>query len=692
FSSHDGRYYPNAYFVSRPFPMPRPGSRIAWSASTPGKSSISIQLSTCESPEKGDWTPFSGPGMDTRGAYIRSGDVLTAAPENHGWMRYRVYLRCDGSKRPVLKSVKIDKLTHEDWSGQDAAPPSIKMLTPARLDDAAFPLVFELADDTGVEWRTVEMQIDGVDVSASLKKEDNCIIYTPKTPFKSRENSFDRLESWSFHDRNALLRKNVLTGGGVRISRDGGEANTAFRLESPMVPVLPFERYVFSFQARGNIAVPSQGPAQVSFVFIDAAGNVVSEERAGRLVLSENWHDLEYSAVAPLKAVNASVCLNVEEPDIFGGRYIEIMDVSFEGKREQLATGGVNLHVVSIQAADLAGNACRRNFPILFSAARSGSLKFEEDGSVSRGDTPFLPLGMANLWLNGSGEVQEFLDLRRAGINSAIPLKGMFQADLNAFLDKAQDNRIAVIATIEGKNAADILNQVATAQSKSSVICWIADMALLSHYTVEEIEELAAAIHGIAPGQPLAMTASWNDAKIAQYLKYADLFMPIIEQGDDVIKAIGASRKICRNVIPIFALDNDEPQLLDRVGAALLCGARGIVFDCKKPDARGIAFAVSEKLAQVADVFNAHRKAEIKVSFGKCKVKPLVSSVIHENRHYIVCYNGDSKDVEINFTVEDCDVARRILEGGEIQVGGTEFHDTLKTGQLRIYRLEKLFE
>ena len=69
-----------------------------------------------------------------------------------------------------------------------------------------------------------------------------------------------------------------------------------------------------------------------------------------------------------------------------------------------------------------------------------------------------------------------------------------------------------------------------------------------------------------------------------------------------------------------------------------------------------------------------------------------MSSVIHENRHYIVCYNGDSKDVVVNFTVEDCDVARRILEGGEIQVGGTEFHDTLKTGQLRIYRLEKLFE
>ena len=692
FSSHDGRYYPNAYFVSRPFPVPRPGSRIAWSASTPGKSSVSIQLSSCESPEKGDWTPFTGPGMDARSAYIRSGDVLTALPAGHGWMRYKVYLHCDGNKCPVLKSVKIDKVTHEDWSGQDAMPPAIKMISPARSDDASSPVVFELTDDTGVEWRTVDMRIDGVDVSASLQREGSCIIYTPKTPFKSRENSFDRLESWAFQNRNSLLRKTALTGGGLRISRDGGEANTFFLLSSPMVSVLPFERYVFSFQARGNIAIPAQGAAQVAIVFLDAAGNVIVEERAGHLQVSGNWHDLDFSAVAPLKATNAVVRLALEEPDIFGGRYLEIKDVRFEGKREQLAGGGVNLHVVSIQVADLAGNACRRNFPILFSSVRPSSLIFEEKGTVSRDGKPFLPIGFANLWLNGSGENQEFLDLRRAGFNSAIPLKGMFQADLNAFMDKAQDNRIAVFAHIEGKNAADILTAVATAQNKASVICWIADAALLSHYTVDEMEELAAAIRSIAPGQPLAVTASWKDKKIAQYLKYADLFMPIIEQKDDVPKAIGASHEMCKNVIPIFALDSETPHLFDKVAAALLCGTRGVVFDCKKPDARGMAFAASEKLAQVADIFSSPSGADVVVNFGKCSVKPMVSSRNVEGRQCIVCYNGNKKDVEVNFTVEDCDVARRLLEGNTINVGGTSFSDALKPGQVRIYRLEKLFE
>ena len=81
-------------------------------------------------------------------------------------MRYKVYLHCDGNRCPVLKSVKIDKLTHEDWIGQDAIPPDIKMLNPARMENAASSLRFEVKDDTGIEWRTVEMRIDGVDVSA----------------------------------------------------------------------------------------------------------------------------------------------------------------------------------------------------------------------------------------------------------------------------------------------------------------------------------------------------------------------------------------------------------------------------------------------------------------------------------------------------------------------------------------------
>ncbi|MBQ7179459.1 MAG: hypothetical protein IJS08_18725, partial [Victivallales bacterium] len=96
--------------------------------------------------------------------------------------------------------------------------------------------------------------------------------------------------------------------------------------------------------------------------------------------------------------------------------------------------------------------------------------------------------------------------------------------------------------------------------------------------------------------------------------------------------------------------------------------------------------------AQVADVFSSPKDADVVVSFSKCSVKPLVSSRKVEGRQCIVCYNGDKKNVEANFTVDDCDVARRLLDGSTINVGGTSFRDTLKPGQLKIYRLEKLFE
>ena len=693
FSSKEGRLYPNASFVSRPFPIPNEGSRIEWKASTPGRTSVSIQLSTTENLETGEWTPFAGPGMDSRRAYVQSGEVIDALPPGHNWMRYKVYLHSDGKNNPVLKSIKIGKLVHEGWSQQDDTPPAIEMLTALRMEDASSTIAFKINDDTGVEWRTLEMQIDGVDVSASLKREENVLSYTPNTPLKCREDSFDRLESWIFKDRNALLHKYPLTGGGCRIVRDGGEANTFFQLSSPKVPVLPFERYVFSLDVRGNMEVAENGDAHVFMTFFDNAGNIIEQGGLGRIFLSEKWRELQFGALAPLKASDVAVTLKWEEPDIFDGRFIELRDLSLAGKRGQLNADGVNMHVISIQASDLAGNVCRRNIPILYSRILPGGLTLDDNGAISRSGAGFLPIGLANVWLNDKAEGNELFELRKNGFNSVLPLDGMSQSDLSKLLVKLHANGIAAFISLNGRSISDILNSVAMAQDKAAAIFWVADSAWLEQFTAEEVEEIFTAIRGIAPDQPLAVTCSVKDEKLFKYVKLADVFMPAMDTDDDVCEAMGAARKMSKNIIPIFRIGKADPRLFDKACAAMLCGGKGLVMDCRTPEAREMAFAASEKILKISNVLYAQDDpAGTNFSFKGCRKAPIVLSRNTEGYHYVICYNADSNNAKLSFVVEDCDFARRMLENTSIKVGGTRFSDTLEAGHARIYRLERLFE
>lgn len=389
-SLENGRFYPSASFMSRPFPIPRHGSPVEFDASTPGRSSVSLQLSTTDNLESGEWTPFLGPGLDPRRAYIRSGEEIASPPENHRWMRYKVYLRSDGKKIPVLKSVKIDRLVHENWIGEDFTPPTIEMLNPARLENPLPTLSFKIRDETGVDWRTLEMQIDGVDVSASIKRDGNVLSFVPKSPLKSREDIFDRLESWSFQNRNALLNLIPLTGDGFRIMREGGEADTFFQLTSPSVQVFPLEQYVFSMSARSNFEATANGDAQVIMTFLNKEGNVLHEEKIGRILPASEWSNMRFAAVAPLKTEYLIVTIRWEAPDFFDGRFLEMKNISLHGRSGQLDANKVNMHLISIQVADLAGNVCLRSMQVQYCNPPIGGGTLDDKGDLKR-RTPNAP-------------------------------------------------------------------------------------------------------------------------------------------------------------------------------------------------------------------------------------------------------------------------------------------------------------
>ena len=692
FSTSDGRLYPTGNLVSRPFPIQKLGSVVEWDASTPDKTSVFLQLSSTDDPEKGEWTTFTGPGMDPRRAYTKSGEALSAFPIDHQWLRYKVFLRGYGKKSPVIKRIKIGELVHEGWSGVDPTPPTITMENPLRMEDPSATLSFRIADDSQIEWRTLEMRIDGTDVSASVTREGNRISYTPKAPFSSSHRDFEKLESWDCSDRNLLLEKKALAGGGLRVARKGGKADTFFQLQSPGISVLPFETYVFTCEARSNMALQKEKSSRIRLSFMDNAGNEVASEEAICLPATEKWTMLQCGALAPLKAAYATVSISVEE-DMFDGRYVEFREARLAGRRGQGQIDGPNMHIVSVLVADMAGNVCQRNFPVLFSKILPGGSTLNEKGRLTRNGGVYAPLALANLWLTSGMEATEFIDLRRNGFNCAIPLEGTSAADMDNFIKAASRNGVAAVIQLRSKSAGEIIKTVAQMQDKNAVIGWLLDEKLFAKEESEEIIELMETIKGLAPGQPIILKGKLQDAKLQALIPVTDIFMPVIEQDEEVYSAIFAAFKAgCKAVFPVLRLEESRPDLFYRAGAAFLCGACGLAIDCENPEIRGEVFSTSEKLGRVLPILTAGEAAHGQIKADGNRKKPLFAAKRHANKDYLICYNIDEKNAKVSFTVDDCDEARRVLEDSSIPVGGRHFTDHLLPGQLRIYELGRLFE
>jgi hypothetical protein len=235
----------------------------------------------------------------------------------------------------------------------------------------------------------------------------------------------------------------------------------------------------------------------------------------------------------------------------------------------------------------------------------------------------------------------------------------------------------------------DILDEVALAQDKAAVLGWIADMALLSRLTVEECSELFASIRGIAPRQPLAVLAPLKSNGAVKYARQADMFMPVIGHDDDVCEVMREARGICRTVMPVFILESDEPLILDRACAALLCGGGGVAFDCRTPDTREAVFNAGEKLAQAAGILRSEEGIAIKAGFGKCDAPPLVMTRNVDGVHYVMCYNRSGKKLKWHFSAENgCQAATLVFEKLTIQARNSRISDVLPPGKLRIYRLD----
>lgn len=693
FETRDGRPFPTATFVSSPFPMQEEGAPITWKADTPGSTQISLQLSSCADINSGEWTPFVGASLDPQRAFTKSGAQLPAFPEGHKWLRYKITMRGDNKNSPVLKSVSVGEHTESNWSGEDILPPVIVMETAARQENAKAPITFSFEDNTGVEWRSIAIKIDDKDVSADFKRKGNCFTYTPRIPFKPLQRDFSRLEDWEYENRNMMLDKKILTDRAVRISRDGGEADTYFKLTSPMFGVSTLEMYSFSCQVRSSIPLQKSNASHGQIIFLNAGKQPIGTPETFRFKQSDEWTDVKCDAVAPNGAVSAVIHIQVED-DIYGGNFVEMRNASIKGKISPINSKEPNMHLVTVRASDITGNTATRSFGILYSPNTHRAAQINEDGSFLRNARLFTPIALANMWVGQDADNEAFRDLKRNGFNASLPFAGMDVDEQLAYLEGSAANNVAAILDLPEGEPGEILRKIALAQENNAIFGWMLDEQAIGTRNLREVQELATSIHSIAPWQVIVLKGKINERFFSEFASAVDVLMPIIDDDEDIPSIMAQTAALeCKVILPMMRIRrNNSTELLSRSCAAFLCGAKGIVFDCEIPDARESTFIVANHLQNLNNALSGKDNGEVQYKVLAGYDKPVIISHNTNGARYIVFLNPGDKSTRVKFTVKDCDEAKLLLEDSTLRIGGTTFEDGLPAKAVRIYELRNLFE
>ncbi len=169
------RLQPVGSMVSRPFPAPTEGL-LSWDADIPEGSSISIQIATADDADgfPGKWSAFCGPDWDAGNAFMKSGVPLPKFKAGQLWMRYKILLKAD-KKSPLVKGIRIGHVSDGNWVGADSEPPVISQTSPLVTQDTSKPFQFEVHDNTVVNWPTLELNLDGKDVTTEAKRDGHTV-------------------------------------------------------------------------------------------------------------------------------------------------------------------------------------------------------------------------------------------------------------------------------------------------------------------------------------------------------------------------------------------------------------------------------------------------------------------------------------------------------------------------------------
>ena len=132
----------------------------------------------------------------------------------------------------------------------------------------------------------------------------------------------------------------IISGGpgdskyAYEVSYSGTSTDTAFALRSPLIPAKGGTAYLLRLQQQNNInmsKVTGGKSWQSGIIWYDSAGKEISRtEIAGFGSPDTTWHEQKVFALSPANATSAMVQLGADQPDLSGGHYWRVDNISFE--------------------------------------------------------------------------------------------------------------------------------------------------------------------------------------------------------------------------------------------------------------------------------------------------------------------------------------------------------------------------
>jgi len=301
------------------------------------------------------------------------------------------------------------------------------------------------------------------------------------------------------------------------------------------------EKYRFSFWSRHSLDLSrsaGKGALQGGVAWLGEK-NVP----AGDLVpipfgpANPEWHQDTLELTAPAGALYAQIAFAFDSPNLFGGAFVDIAEVRFDGKaptdREDIRP---NLHSVTVKAADFAGNTLSRTWYILYRAVRTtGIVTLRDDGMTLVDGKPFFPIGLYGVWkrpFNDNSFDKAFGDLKAAGFNFAHTYTSTRGPDFTEFLAAAARHGIRLFissgADANGLDAETVLYDVTREEAEPAVLAWYLADDTASHIGHEELRVLSAAIHDVDPSR-ITVQADAVGASPSRYTNFVnstDGFLP----------------------------------------------------------------------------------------------------------------------------------------------------------------------
>ena len=526
----------------------RPTRAISWQADTPPGTGIRFQVASA--PDKdggpGEWSEPLGPD-GTKGAFFTAPGALPAVHSGRPWLRHVATLSTTvPGKTPILRSVSLGKTTDGPWTGSDVDPPTVVDRSPTRTADARGSISFRLTDQTGVDPRTVQVRLDGADITGQVVAENGQYVYRPAEPLRPPADGLG-MALWHATNYNGQLtldrsaQREPDGPRGFHITRQAAESDTAFRLQSPPIPVEPGAKYRLSYWSRHSLdlgGVTGKGVYSTGVIWLDAHDMPVGQPDPIDLgEANAQWHRDAKELTAPLGAVQAQISFGFDSPNLFGGAFVDLAEVALDGPHPAGVSDEPNLHQLTVHAADFAGNEMSRDWYLLIRAPRTQNVATVRDDGVTLIDgKPFFPIGLYAVWkkaFNENSFDKAFGDLKAAGFNLAHTYSSGRGPDFREFYAAAARHGIRLfVASDAGANCTDaeaVLWDVVREEGEPALLAWYLADDTASHVGHDELRSLSEAIHDVDPAHITVQADGVGSPPVSRYTKYVnstDGFLP----------------------------------------------------------------------------------------------------------------------------------------------------------------------